>query len=125
MAAPIIAGGYALVSGGTDNHLMLVDLRPKGLTGKAAEAALGRAHITCNKNGIPFDPAKPMITSGVRLGSPAATSRGFGLAEFKKVGELIVETLDGLAAQGESGNAATEAKVRDGVAELTRRFPIY
>ena len=125
MAAPIIAGGYALVSGGTDNHLMLVDLRPKGLTGKAAEAALGRAHITCNKNGIPFDPAKPMITSGVRLGSPAATSRGFGLAEFKKVGELIVETLDGLATHGESGNAAVEARVRGGVAELTGRFPIY
>jgi glycine hydroxymethyltransferase len=125
LAAPIIAGGYALVSGGTDNHLMLVDLRPKGLTGKGAEAALGRAHITCNKNGIPFDPEKPMVTSGVRLGSPAATSRGFGVDEFKKVGELIVETLDGLAAKGESGNAATEARVRDGVAELTQRFPIY
>jgi glycine hydroxymethyltransferase len=125
LAAPIKAGGYALVTGGTDNHLMLVDLRPKDLTGKAAEAALGRAHITCNKNGVPFDPQKPTITSGVRLGSPAATSRGFGVAEFKAVGELIVETLDGLAAAGESGNADTEAQVRAGVAELTRRFPIY
>jgi glycine hydroxymethyltransferase len=125
LAETIVAGGYALVSGGTDNHLMLVDLRPKGLTGKGAEAALGRAHITCNKNGVPFDPEKPMITSGVRLGSPAATSRGFGVAEFKKVGELIVEALDGLARSGESGNAGVEAKVREGVAELTRRFPIY
>jgi glycine hydroxymethyltransferase len=125
LAARVQAGGYALVSGGTDNHLMLVDLRPKGLTGKAAEAALGRAHITCNKNGVPFDTEKPTITSGVRLGSPAATSRGFGAAEFAEVGGLIVETLDGLAASGESGNAATEARVRAGVAELTRRFPIY
>src|SRR5579872_1318387 len=125
LAAPIKAGGYALVTGGTDNHLMLVDLRPKGLTGKAAEAALGRAHITCNKNGIPFDPQKPAITSGIRLGSPAATSRGFGVAEFRRVGELIVETLDGLAANGDTGNGAVEAKVREGVAELTRRFPIY
>ena len=125
LAATIAASGYAIVSGGTDNHLMLVDLRPKGLTGKGAEAALGRAHITCNKNGVPFDPEKPAITSGVRLGSPAATSRGFGVAEFRRVGELIVETLDGLAAHGESGNEAVEAHVRAGVAELTRRFPIY
>ncbi len=125
LATPILAGGYALVTGGTDNHLMLVDLRPKGLTGKAAEAALGRAHITVNKNGVPFDTEKPTITSGIRLGSPAATSRGLGTAEFGRVGELIVETLDGLAKAGESGNAATEARVRAGVAELTRRFPIY
>ena len=125
LAEKILAGGYKLGTGGTDNHLMLVDLTPKKLTGKAAEAALGRAHITCNKNGIPFDPEKPMVTSGVRLGSPAATSRGFGGAEFARVGELIVETLDGLAANGESGNAATEARVREGVAELTLRFPIY
>src|SRR6202142_136843 len=125
LAAPIIAGGYALVTGGTDNHLMLVDLSPKGLTGKAAEAALGRAHITCNKNGVPFDTRSPMVTSGIRLGSPAATSRGFGTAEFDRVGELIVETLDGLAANSESGNVAVEAKVRADVAELTRRFPIY
>jgi len=125
LAKPILAGGYRLVTGGTDNHLMLVDLTPKNLTGKAAEAALGRAHITCNKNGIPFDPQKPLVTSGIRLGSPAATSRGFGEAEFATVGELIVETLDGLASGGESGNAAAEARVRQGVAELTRRFPIY
>jgi glycine hydroxymethyltransferase len=125
LAAPILSGGYKLVSGGTDNHLMLVDLTPKGLTGKAAETTLGRAHITCNKNGIPFDPQKPAVTSGIRLGSPAATSRGFGVAEFKKVGELIVETLDGLAANGEAGNADVEARVRQSVAELTRRFPIY
>jgi glycine hydroxymethyltransferase len=125
MAEPILAGGYRLVTGGTDNHLMLVDLRPKGLTGKAAETTLGRANITCNKNGIPFDTQKPMVTSGIRLGSPAATSRGFGRAEFAKVGELIVETLDGLAANGESGNVEVEAKVRADVAELTRRFPIY
>ena len=125
LAEKILAGGYKLVTGGTDNHLMLVDLTPKKLTGKAAEAALGRAHITCNKNGIPFDPEKPMVTSGVRLGSPAATSRGFGPTEFAKVGDLIVETLDGLAANGESGNAANEARVRESVAELTRRFPIY
>ena len=125
LAAPIVAGGFALVSGGTDNHLMLVDLQPKKLTGKDAEAALGRAHITCNKNGVPFDPQKPTITSGIRLGSPAATSRGFGLAEFRKVGELIVETLDGLARHGESANAAVEAQVRRSVAELTQRFPIY
>jgi len=125
LAEPILAGGYKLVTGGTDNHLMLVDLTPKGLTGKAAEASLDRAHITCNKNGIPFDPQKPMITSGVRLGSPAGTSRGFGTAEFKKIGELVVETLDGLAANGEAGNGAVESKVRGEVAELTRRFPIY
>ena len=125
LAAPIFSGGYKLVTGGTDNHLMLVDLTPKNLTGKAAEAALSRAQITCNKNGIPFDPQKPMVTSGIRLGSPAATSRGFGIAEFKRVGELIVESLDGLALSGESGNAAVEAHVRQGVAELTRRFPIY
>jgi glycine hydroxymethyltransferase len=125
LAAPILSGGYKLVSGGTDNHLMLVDLTPKGLTGKAAEAALSRAHITCNKNGVPFDPQKPTVTSGIRLGSPAATSRGFGVAEFRKVGELIVEALDGLAADGEAGNAAVETKVRASVADLTRRFPIY
>ena len=125
MAATIKAGGCDIVTGGTDNHLMLVDLQPKKLTGKAAEAALGRAHITCNKNGVPFDPQSPFITSGVRLGAPAATSRGFGVAEFKRVGELIVEVLDGLAANGEAGNAAIEGAVREKVSELTRRFPIY
>ncbi|MGV2981740.1 serine hydroxymethyltransferase [Camelimonas sp. ID_303_24] len=125
LAAAIRAGGLDLVSGGTDNHLMLVDLRPKGLNGKAAEAALGRAHITCNKNGIPFDPEKPMVTSGIRLGSPAGTSRGFGVAEFTRIGELIVKVLDGLAKNGEAGNAAVEAEVTAEVKQLTGRFPIY
>jgi glycine hydroxymethyltransferase len=125
MAETVAAGGYALVTGGTDNHMALVDLRPKKLTGKAAEAALGRAHITCNKNGVPFDIEKPMITSGIRIGAPAATSRGFGVAEFKRVGELIVETLDGLSRNGEEGNAAVEAAVKARVKDLTRRFPIY
>ena len=125
LAETIAAGGFAIVTGGTDNHLMLVDLRPKGLTGKAAEAALGRAHITCNKNGVPFDTASPMVTSGIRLGSPAATSRGFGVAEFRTVGKLIVEVLDGLAANGDAGNAAVEASVRERVGAMTRRFPIY
>ena len=125
LADTMLAGGYAIVAGGTDNHLMLVDLRPKKLTGKAAEASLGRAHITCNKNGVPFDPEKPMVTSGIRLGTPAATSRGFGIAEFKKVGELIVETLDGLAKNGDEGNASVEESVKSRVHELTRRFPIY
>ena len=125
LADTMLEGGYAIVAGGTDNHLMLVDLRPKKLTGKAAEAALGRAHITCNKNGVPFDPEKPMVTSGIRLGTPAATSRGFGVAEFRKVGELIVETLDGLAKNGDEGNAAVEESVKGRVHELTRRFPIY
>jgi glycine hydroxymethyltransferase len=124
LAATLLDGGYALSSGGTDNHLMLVDLRPKGLTGKAAEAALGRAHITCNKNGVPFDTASPMVTSGVRLGTPAATSRGFGIAEFKRVGELIVATLDGLSRSAD-GNEAVEADVRARVADLAKRFPIY
>ena len=125
MAGVIKNAGYDLVTGGTDNHLMLVDLRPKKLTGKAAESALGRAHITCNKNGVPFDTEKPTITSGIRLGTPAATSRGFGEEEFKTVGDLIVETLDGLAKNGEAGNAQVEANVRDKVTSLTLRFPIY
>jgi glycine hydroxymethyltransferase len=125
LAASLMERGFAITTGGTDNHLMLVDLRPKQLTGKAAEASLGRAGITCNKNGVPFDTAPPMVTSGIRLGSPAATSRGFGIAEFKKVGELIAETLDGLAKNGDSGNAAVEAKVKAGAAALTKRFPVY
>ena len=125
LADAISAGGFDIVTGGTDNHLMLVDLRPKKLTGKAAEAALGRAHITCNKNGIPFDPEKPMVTSGIRLGTPAATSRGFGVAEFGEVGALIVETLDGLAVNGEAGNGDVEASVKARVSALTKRFPIY
>jgi glycine hydroxymethyltransferase len=121
----MIEGGLDVVSGGTDTHVMLVDLRPKGLTGKAAEAALGRANITCNKNGIPFDPEKPMITSGIRLGSPAGTTRGFGIAEFKQIGQLIIEVLDGLAANGEDGNGAVEEAVKKKVVALTARFPIY
>jgi glycine hydroxymethyltransferase len=125
LADTMISAGYAIVAGGTDNHLMLVDLRPKKLTGKAAEAALGRAHITCNKNGVPFDPEKPMVTSGIRLGTPACTTRGFGAAEFRHVGELIIATLEGLAQSGESGNAAIENSVRQRAQELTRRFPIY
>ncbi|MGD9545306.1 MAG: serine hydroxymethyltransferase [Methylocystis sp.] len=125
LAQTLVDAGLAIVSGGTDNHLMLVDLRPKKITGKAAEAALGRAHITCNKNGIPFDPEKPFVTSGIRLGSPAATSRGFGQNEFKEVGQMIVEVLDGLSSKGEEGNAATEAAVKDKVHALTAKFPIY
>ena len=125
LAKTLVDAGFAIASGGTDNHLMLVDMRPKKLTGKAAEASLGRAHITCNKNGIPFDPEKPTITSGIRLGSPAATSRGFGRKEFRLVGEMIAETLNGLAASGEEGNAATEAAVKHKVQALLRNFPIY
>src|ERR671917_2248547 len=125
LAETIRAGGFAIVTGGTDNHLLLVDLRPKSLTGKAAEAALTRAHLTCNKNGVPFDPEKPMVTSGIRLGTPACTTRGFGIAEFQKVGQLIVEVLDGLAKSGQEGNAATEAEAKQRAHELTRRFPIY
>ena len=116
--------GVEIVSGGTDTHLMLVDLRPKKLTGKAVEASLERAGITCNKNGIPFDPEKPTVTSGVRLGSPAATTRGFGIAEFRQVGELIGDVLDGLARSPED-NSAAEAAARTKVEELCRRFPIY
>ena len=118
-------GGCAIVSGGTDNHLMLVDLRPKGLTGNVVEAALGRANITCNKNGVPFDPEKPMVTSGIRLGTPAGTTRGFGVAEFQEIGELITEVLDGLVANGPDGNDAVEAGVKEKVLNLTGRFPIY
>ncbi len=125
LAATLVEKGFAISSGGTDNHLMLVDLRKQGLTGKAAEASLGRAHITCNKNGVPFDTASPMVTSGVRLGSPAATSRGFGVTEFQQIGALIATCLLGLAANGEEGNVDTETKVRHEVAELTGRFPIY
>ncbi|MBI1620413.1 serine hydroxymethyltransferase [Aquamicrobium zhengzhouense] len=118
--------GLDIVSGGTDNHLMLVDLRPKNATGKRAEAALGRAHITCNKNGIPFDPEKPFVTSGVRLGTPAGTTRGFGAAEFTEIGQLIAEVLDGLkAANSDEGNAAVEQAVRSKVEALCARFPLY
>jgi glycine hydroxymethyltransferase len=124
LAATLEGGGLDIVSGGTDTHLMLVDLRPKSLTGKLAEASLERAGITCNKNGIPFDPEKPAVTSGVRLGSPASTTRGFAEAEFRQVGDLIVEVLDGLSADP-NDNAATEARVRERVLALCRRFPIY
>jgi glycine hydroxymethyltransferase len=117
--------GYALVSGGTDTHLLLIDLRPKKLTGSVCERALGRAHITVNKNGVPFDPEKPAVTSGIRVGSPAGTTRGFGVAEFRSIGWLIAEVLDGLAANGEAGNAAVEARVKAEAIALCRRFPIY
>jgi glycine hydroxymethyltransferase len=125
MGEVMVQNGYALVSGGTDSHLILVDLRPKNLTGNISEKSLGRAHITCNKNGIPFDPAKPMVTSGIRLGSPAGTTRGFGIAEFQQIGQLICETLDGLAKNGEEGNAAVEAAVKAKAIALCDRFPIY
>jgi glycine hydroxymethyltransferase len=125
MSDQLIEGGLAIVTGGTDTHLTLVDLRPKGVTGKAAEASLGRARITTNKNGIPFDDQPPTITSGIRLGSPAGTTRGFGEPEFRLVAELIVEVVDGLAANGEDGNGAVEASVRERVRELCGRFPIY
>ena len=119
------AAGYDLVAGGTDTHLLLVDLRPKKLTGNVAEKALGRAHITTNKNGVPFDPEKPTVTSGIRIGSPAGTTRGFGIAEFRQIGRLMAEVLDGLATNGEAGNAKIEAKVKAEAIALTRRFPIY
>jgi glycine hydroxymethyltransferase len=126
LASSLQETGLDIVSGGTDNHLMLVDLRPKNATGKRAEAALGRANITCNKNGIPFDPEKPFVTSGVRLGTPAGTTRGFGQAEFREIGKLIAEVLDGLkVANSDEGNAAVEAAVKAKVTALTDRFPLY
>jgi glycine hydroxymethyltransferase len=124
LAAVLAEDGCDIVSGGTDTHLMLVDLRPKALTGKAAEESLDRAGITCNKNGVPFDPEGPAITSGIRLGTPAATTRGFGPAEFRSVGDLIAKVLDGLTA-GRADNAEVEAEVRREVRDLCRRFPIY
>ncbi|WP_018687572.1 MULTISPECIES: serine hydroxymethyltransferase [Ahrensia] len=126
LAETLVEGGMDIVSGGTDTHLMLVDLRPKGVTGKATEEALGRAFITCNKNGVPNDPQKPTITSGIRLGTPAATTRGFGPAEFREVGKLIVRIVDGVAAAGEGGDTSgVEASVKEDVIKLTNRFPIY
>jgi glycine hydroxymethyltransferase len=125
LAETLKSKGLDIVSGGTDTHLMLVDLRPKRLTGKVAEVALGRAHITCNKNGIPYDPEKPTITSGIRLGSPACTTRGFGIAEFRQVGELISEVLDALAQKGTDEDTLVEAAVRERVKALVGRFPIY
>ena len=126
LAQTLVEGGMDIVSGGTDTHLMLVDLRPKGVTGKATEQALGRAFITCNKNGVPNDPEKPAITSGIRLGTPAATTRGFGPAEFRDVGQMIVRIVDGVAGAGENGDtSAVEAAVKSDVIKLTDRFPIY
>jgi glycine hydroxymethyltransferase len=125
LADELMKGGLAIVTGGTDTHVMLVDLRPKGVKGNATEKALGRAHITCNKNGIPFDPEKPTITSGVRLGTPAGTTRGFGEAEFRQIGRLIIEVVDGLAKNGEDGNADVEARVKAEVEALCKKFPIY
>jgi glycine hydroxymethyltransferase len=125
MADELVKGGIDIVSGGTDNHLMLADLRPKGVTGKATEAALGRAHITCNKNGVPFDPEKPFVTSGIRLGTPAGTTRGFGEHEFRQIARWIVQVVDGLAANGEDGNADVEAEVRQEVSTLCSQFPLY
>jgi glycine hydroxymethyltransferase len=125
LADELLKQGFGVVTGGTDCHLMLVDLRPKNLTGKAAEASLERAHITCNKNAIPFDPQKPMVTSGIRLGSPAATTRGFGVAEFREVGRMIGEVLDGLARSNDGDNTAVEAAVAERVKSLCARFPIY
>ena len=125
LAEVLVERGCDIVTGGTDTHLMLVDLRPKGVTGKMADAALERAGITCNKNGIPFDPEKPMVTSGVRLGTPAGTTRGFKEEEFKQIGNLISDVLDGLAANGEDNNAEVEQEVRGKVGELCKKFPVY
>jgi glycine hydroxymethyltransferase len=125
LAETLMEQGCDIVTGGTDSHLMLVDLRPKGVTGKAAEASLERAHITANKNAIPFDPAKPAITSGIRLGSPAATTRGFGTAEFREIGLMINEVLDGLARSNDGGNELAEQAVARRVQAICARFPIY
>lgn len=125
LAARLKARGCDIVAGGTDTHLALIDLRPKGLTGKDADEALERSHITCNKNGVPFDPLPPTKTSGIRVGSPAGTTRGFGVAEFEAIGDMIADVLDGLAANGADGNAAVEADVRARVQTLCDRFPIY
>ena len=124
LAKKLNEGGCDIVSGGTDTHLVLVDLRPKGLTGRDADNSLGRANITCNKNGVPFDPEKPMVTSGVRLGTPAGTSRGFGTDEFKQVGDFILEILDGLKKNKED-NSVVEDSVRAKVVALCKKFPIY
>ncbi len=125
MAEELLAQGFGLVAGGTDCHLVLVDLRPKNLTGKAAEASLERAHITCNKNAIPFDPQKPMVTSGIRLGSPAATTRGFGVEEFREVARMIGEVLEGLARSNDGTNDQAEQRVAERVKALCAQFPVY
>ncbi|WP_170599275.1 serine hydroxymethyltransferase [Ruegeria arenilitoris] len=121
----LIKGGLDTVTHGTDTHVVLVDLRPKGVKGNATEKALGRAHITCNKNGVPFDPEKPTVTSGIRLGSPAGTTRGFGEPEFRQIADWIIEVVDGLAANGEDNNGEVEARVKAQVADLCAKFPIY
>ncbi|MBD0865881.1 MAG: serine hydroxymethyltransferase [Rhodobacteraceae bacterium] len=121
----LIKGGLDIVTHGTDTHVVLADLRPKGVKGNATERALGRAHITCNKNGVPFDPEKPAVTSGIRLGSPAGTTRGFGAPEFRQIADWITKVVDGLAANGEDGNGAVEGGVKAEVAALCARFPIY
>lgn len=125
LAATLVEGGLDIVSGGTDTHLLLVDLRPKGLTGQVSEVALGNAFITCNKNGVPNDPEKPTVTSGIRLGTPAGTTRGFGPVEFRQIGELIIEVLDGLRTDSAEGNAAIERSVKEKAIALTKAFPIY
>ncbi len=125
LASALHGAGYDIVTGGTDNHLMLVDLRKRGLTGKDAEAALGRAHITCNKNGVPYDPQKPTVTSGIRLGSPAGTTRGFGASEFEAIAAMIAEVLDGLTRNGPEGDAQAEMRVKQQASDLCNRFPIY
>jgi glycine hydroxymethyltransferase len=125
LADELAGQGLDIVTGGTDTHLLLVDLRPKNVTGKAAEASLERAHMTANKNAIPFDPAKPAVTSGIRLGTPAGTTRGFGIAEFREVGRMIGEVLDGLSASNDGSNAAIEAEVGARAKALCARFPIY
>ena len=125
LADQLVKGGLDIVTGGTDTHLMLVDLRPKAVTGNVADAALGRANITCNKNAIPFDPEKPTVTSGLRLGTPAGTSRGFGEAEFRAIGDLIIRVIDGLASNGADGNDAVEKAVAEEVVALCKKFPIY
>jgi glycine hydroxymethyltransferase len=125
LAARLSERGAAIVTGGTDSHIVLVDLRPLGVTGKAAEAALERAGLTCNKNAIPFDPEKPSVTSGIRLGTPAGTTRGFGIGEFEQIGDMIARVLVGLANAGENGNMLTEKAVRQEVKALCDRFPLY
>jgi glycine hydroxymethyltransferase len=125
LSASLIDAGLGVVSGGTDNHLMLVDLTSKDVTGKAAEKGLDRAWLTCNKNGIPFDTRSPFVTSGIRLGTPAGTTRGFGPQEFREVGQLIAKVVDGLARNGDEGDGQVEQHVRDAVQSLTSRFPIY
>ncbi|HEY5718537.1 MAG TPA: serine hydroxymethyltransferase, partial [Motiliproteus sp.] len=124
LAEVMVERGCDIVTGGTDTHLMLVDLRPKGLKGNAVDASLERAGITCNKNGIPFDPEKPMVTSGIRLGTPAGTSRGFGVEEFRQIGHLISDVMDGLAANPDD-NSAVEQRVLAQVKALCQRFPLY